>query len=100
MVGYGENYPTHAHHRGASIPSIKVLPTLVECVQGFELWYYRADGNPNVLDGALVGGPDVNDDYSDDRTNYEEAEPTLTGCAPLIGLFSKLQGAKGIPGKN
>lgn len=99
LVGYGQNYPTHVHHRGASITSIQVLHSVVGCVQGFETWYYRPGGNPNVIYGALVGGPDKNDNFSDDRSNYEETEPTLSGSAPLIGLFSKLQGLNGNSGE-
>ncbi|KAL4638276.1 hypothetical protein ACB092_03G135300 [Castanea dentata] len=93
IVGYGPNYPTHVHHRGASIASIHILHSVVECVQGFEAWYQNPQGNPNVIYGALVGGPNQNDDFSDDRSNYEETEPTLSGNAPLIGLFAKLQNA-------
>ena len=100
LVGYGPNYPTHVHHRGASITSIHILHSVVECVQGFEAWYYNPQGNPNVIYGALVGGPNQNDDFSDDRSNYEETEPTLSGNAPLIGLFAKLQSVQGIPGEN
>nr|ALG64929.1 glycoside hydrolase 9C1 [Populus tomentosa] len=91
LVGYGQQYPIHAHHRGSSIASIFSLQSTVECVQGFEKWYRRPEGNPNVIHGALVGGPDQNDNFSDDRSNYEQTEPTLSGCAPLVGLFSKLQ---------
>jgi endoglucanase len=100
LVGYGPQYPTHVHHRGASIASIQALHSVVGCVQGFETWYYRPNGNPNVIYGALVGGPDNNDNFSDDRSNYEETEPTISGSAPLIGLFSKLQGVNGISGEN
>ena len=32
--------------------------------------YYAASDNPSELIGALVGGPDTNDQYSDDRSNY------------------------------
>lgn len=91
LVGYGQQYPIHVHHRGSSIASIFSLQSTVECVQGFEKWYRRPEGNPNVIHGALVGGPDQNDNFSDDRSNYEQTEPTLSGCAPLVGLFSKLQ---------
>ncbi|KAF2606182.1 hypothetical protein F2Q68_00043375 [Brassica cretica] len=49
-----------------------------------------SQADPNVIYGALVGGPDQNDNYSDDRTNYEQSEPTLSGTAPLVGLFAKL----------
>ncbi|KAI3421653.1 Endoglucanase [Psidium guajava] len=97
LVGYGQSYPTHIHHRGASIASISVLQSAVGCVQGFDAWYHRPEGNPNVIHGALVGGPDKNDRFYDDRSNYEQSEPTLSACAPLIGLFSKLQSAYAAP---
>jgi len=91
LVGYGAKYPLHVHHRGASVASIFTLHSEVGCAQGFELWYNRAEPNPNVIDGALVGGPDKNDGFSDDRSNYEQTEPTLSGSAPLVGIFAKLQ---------
>lgn len=90
LVGFGPKYPVHIHHRGASIPSVYTVHSAVGCVQGFESWYHRPQPNPNVIYGALVGGPDQNDNFSDDRSNYEETEPTLSGSAPLLGLFSKL----------
>ncbi|XP_024171945.1 endoglucanase 5 [Rosa chinensis] len=95
IVGYGAKYPVHVHHRDASIPSISVLHAVVGCVQGFEIWYHRTEGNPNVVYGALVGGPDQNDNFSDDRSNYEGTEPTISGTGPLVGLFSKLQSLNG-----
>ncbi|KAJ6678148.1 ENDOGLUCANASE 5 [Salix viminalis] len=98
LVGYGPQYPIHVHHRGSSIASIFSLRSTVQCVQGFEAWYRRPEGNPNVIYGALVGGPDQNDNFSDDRSNYEQTEPTLSGCAPLVGLFSKLQSVSGAAG--
>lgn len=90
IVGYGQNYPIHVHHRGASIASISVLHSVVGCVQGFDAWYRRPEANPNIVYGGLVGGPDKSDNFYDDRTNYEQTEPTLSGTAPLVGLFSKL----------
>ncbi|KAG5391492.1 hypothetical protein IGI04_021455 [Brassica rapa subsp. trilocularis] len=90
LVGYGPKYPIRVHHRGASVPSIFVQRSSVRCVQGFDSWYRRSQADPNVIHGALVGGPDQNDNYSDDRTNYEQSEPTLSGTAPLVGLFAKL----------
>lgn len=95
IVGYGARYPVHVHHRDASIPSISVVRAVVGCVQGFETWYHRTEGNPNVIYGALVGGPDQNDNFSDDRSNYEGTEPTISGAGPLVGLFSKLQSLNG-----
>ncbi|GJW36109.1 endoglucanase 5 [Tanacetum coccineum] len=90
MVGYGQKYPTHVHHRGASIASVSVLHSVVGCVQGFDAWYRRPQVDPNIVYGGLVGGPDKNDNYDDDRSNYEQSEPTMSGTAPLIGLFAKL----------
>ncbi|KAK9106333.1 hypothetical protein Syun_022344 [Stephania yunnanensis] len=95
IVGYGAKYPVHVHHRDASIASTYVLHTQVGCVEGFEKWYRRAEADPNVIVGALVGGPNRNDEFSDDRSNYEETEPTISAAAPLLGLFSKLQSAVG-----
>ncbi|OMO89740.1 Glycoside hydrolase, family 9 [Corchorus olitorius] len=95
LVGYGPKYPIHVHHRGASIASISIHPSTVSCVQGFEFWYRRPEADPNVIHGALVGGPDHNDNFNDDRSNYEQTEPTLSGSAPLVGLFSKLESLYG-----
>lgn len=100
LVGYGPKYPIHVHHRGASIASKFVLNAVVGCVQGFDSWYRSPGVNPNVIYGALVGGPDRNDAFSDDRSDYEQTEPTISACAPLVGLFSKLQSTmNGIPGE-
>ncbi|KAJ1389668.1 Six-hairpin glycosidase superfamily [Sesbania bispinosa] len=94
LVGYGPKYPVHVHHRGASIASIFSLHSEVGCTQGFDTWYNRPEPNPNVC-GGLVGGPDKNDEFSDDRSNYEQTEPTLSGSAPLVGIFAKLQSLYG-----
>ncbi|XP_010058568.2 endoglucanase 14 [Eucalyptus grandis] len=90
MVGYGSNYPTQVHHRGASIVSIKKDPTPVSCSQGFDLWFNKNAPNPNVLDGALVGGPDQQDGYSDSRSNYQMAEPATANTAPFVGVLARL----------
>ncbi|KAK8603387.1 hypothetical protein V6N13_085574 [Hibiscus sabdariffa] len=95
IVGYGPKYPTHVHHRGASIALISVLPSAVSCVQGFDAWYRRPEADPNVIHGALVGGPDQNDNFDDERSYYEQTEPTLSASAPLVGLFSKLESLYG-----
>lgn len=99
LVGYGAKYPLHVHHRGSSIASIFSLHTEVGCTQGFEMWYNRAEPNPNVICGGLVGGPDKNDGFSDDRSNYEQTEPTISGSAPLVGIFAKLQSLYGNVGE-
>uniref|UniRef100_A0A5B7C055 cellulase n=1 Tax=Davidia involucrata TaxID=16924 RepID=A0A5B7C055_DAVIN len=98
LVGYRQRYPVQVHHRGASIDSKSVLRSLVGCVEGYETWYHRPEGNPNVIYGALVGSPNNNDDFFDNRSNYEQTEPTLSGTAPLVGLFSKLHSLSGNSG--
>lgn len=90
LVGYGPKYPVHVHHKGASIALVFSLHSGVGCTQGFESWYNRLEPNPNVISGGLVGGPGKNDDYTDDRSNYEQSEPKLSGTAPLVGIFAKL----------
>ncbi|EPS65630.1 hypothetical protein M569_09145, partial [Genlisea aurea] len=90
LVGYGDHYPIRVHHRGASIPSTSVLRSAVGCAEGYEVWYGSSKGNPNVIFGGLVGGPDENDEFTDERSNYEQNEPTLSGTAPMVGLLSKL----------
>lgn len=90
MVGFGQNYPQKVHHRGSSIVSIKKDPTPVTCKGGFDIWFNRAAPNPNVLDGAIVGGPDTSDNYGDDRTDYQQAEPATANTAPLVGVLARL----------
>ncbi|TYK24539.1 endoglucanase 13-like [Cucumis melo var. makuwa] len=90
MVGFGSKYPTQVHHRGASIVSIKRDPTLVTCQGGFNLWFNRNAPNPNVLHGAVVGGPDSNDAYWDSRSNFKTAEPATVTPAPLVGVLARL----------
>ncbi|KAJ8476759.1 hypothetical protein OPV22_020486 [Ensete ventricosum] len=89
MVGFGTKYPVQVHHRGASIVSIKADHKSVGCKEGFD-WFNRNSPNPNVLDGALVGGPDANDAYTDSRSNYQQAEPTIAANAALVGVLARL----------
>lgn len=90
MVGFGPNYPQKVHHRGASIVSIKKDRTPVSCEQGFSDWYNKDAPNPNVLEGAIVGGPDQNDNYSDSRSNFNQAEAATANTAPLVGVLARL----------
>ncbi|KAL2227410.1 endoglucanase 12-like [Sesamum indicum] len=89
MVGVGSNYPKRVHHRGASIVSFKTDATPIECNQGFE-WYNKDADNPNVLDGAVVGGPNKADGYSDERKNYRQGEAATANNAPFVGVLARL----------
>lgn len=79
VVGFGNNPPTHAHHQGASCP-----------VSGPCGWSYFSDSdpNPNVIYGALVGGPDRHDHFDDTRSDYKHTEVTLDYNAGFTGALA------------
>ncbi|CAL5322194.1 unnamed protein product [Camellia sinensis] len=54
VVGYGNKYPKHVNHRGASIPHDK---NKYSCTGGWK-WRDSCYPNPNTITGAMVGGPD------------------------------------------
>jgi len=58
---------------------------------GFDSWaaLQNPGPNPHVLIGALVGGPNQYDQYTDDRENYETNEVT---CDYNAGFQSVLAG--------
>ncbi|KAH7550143.1 hypothetical protein JRO89_XS13G0141700 [Xanthoceras sorbifolium] len=95
MVGYGNNYPRQVHHRASSIVSIKVNPSFVSCRGGYATWYSRKASDPNLLLGAIVGGPDAYDNFADERDNYEQTEPATYNNAPLLGILARLHGGHG-----
>lgn len=92
LVGYGSNYPQRVHHRGASTESYKENKGFIGCTQGYDNWYGRGGPNPNVLVGALVGGPDRKDQFRDERSNYVQTEACTYNTATLVGVFAKLHG--------
>lgn len=90
LVGYGPKYPARVHHRGASIVSYRESKGFIGCTQGYDTWYGQEGPNPNVLVGALVGGPDCQDNFKDQRGNYMQTEACTYNTAPLLGVFAKL----------
>ncbi|KAJ8433968.1 hypothetical protein Cgig2_033766 [Carnegiea gigantea] len=90
LVGYGSKYPKKVHHRGASIVSYRENKAFIGCTQGYDNWYGRSEPNPNVLVGALVGGPDYHDEFNDNRGNYMQTEACTYNTAPLVGVFARL----------
>ncbi|KAI9174531.1 hypothetical protein LWI28_018656 [Acer negundo] len=95
MVGYGNNYPRQVHHRASSIVSFKVNPSFVSCRGGYATWFSRKASDPNLLTGAIVGGPDAYDNFADERDNYEQTEPATYNNAPLLGILARLHGGHG-----
>ncbi|CAH8314186.1 unnamed protein product [Eruca vesicaria subsp. sativa] len=90
VVGFGQRYPTHVHHRGASIPkSVKKE----SCTGGWK-WRDTKENDPNTIVGAMVAGPDKHDGFHDLRTNYNYTEPTLAGNAGLVSALVALSGER------
>ncbi|KAG4961882.1 hypothetical protein JHK86_038750 [Glycine max] len=85
LVGYGPKFPRRVHHRGASIESYGENKGFIGCTQGYDNWYGRVEPNPNVLIGALVGGPDIKDQFKDERRNYVQTEACTYNTAALVG---------------
>merc|ERR1712123_57728 len=87
VVGWGNDPPQRPHHRAASCPN---PPAKCD-------WdnYQSPDPNPQVLNGALVGGPNQNDVWWDDRTSFQTNEVTddynagfQTALAAVIQAFN------------
>ncbi|KAK4484147.1 hypothetical protein RD792_011367 [Penstemon davidsonii] len=87
MVGYGPHYPQRIHHRGSSLPSVQAHPTRIGCKAGSR-YYLSPNPNPNLLVGAVVGGPNISDAFPDSRPYFQESEPTTYINAPLVGLLA------------
>jgi hypothetical protein len=92
MVGFGARYPRRVHHRGASMPSTREHPARIACEEGFH-YLHSPEPDRNVLVGAVVGGPDGSDGYSDNRDNHAQAEPSTYTNAPLVGVLAFFAGA-------
>lgn len=91
MVGFGSRYPQHVHHRGSSLPSVLAHPGPIGCHDGYQFLNSGAS-NPNVLVGAVVGGPDSQDNFADDRNNYQQSEPATYINAPMVGALAFFSG--------
>ncbi|CAI7800123.1 unnamed protein product, partial [Closterium sp. NIES-53] len=86
MVGFDEKYPKFVRHQGASIPSLASDPTVYTCSSG-QQWLQSSSPNPNILSGAVVGGPDHDDNFNDSRDNRLN-EPAIYINAALVGLLA------------
>ncbi|MBO7563908.1 MAG: glycoside hydrolase family 9 protein [Clostridiales bacterium] len=76
QIGFGKSYPEHPHHRTA---------------QGSYCDNQNEPGTSrHVLCGALVGGPDASDGYTDTVSNYNTNEVACDYNAGFTGLLAKL----------
>lgn len=90
MVGFGNKYPKQLHHRGSSIPSVKAHPSKVGCNDGFSNYFSSSKPNPNTHVGAIVGGPDSNDNFNDVRSDSSHTEPATYMNAAFVGSVAAL----------
>ncbi|MEM8721785.1 MAG: glycoside hydrolase family 9 protein [Cyanobacteria bacterium P01_G01_bin.39] len=76
LIGYGENYPQNPHHRTAHGSWLDNMS--------------QPAMNRNLLMGALVGGPDQYDNWSDDRTDWVKNEVGVGYNAGFTGALAKM----------
>lgn len=86
MVGFGDKFPSQVHHRSASIPWDG---NHYSCKDG-DKWRDSKDPNPNVLLGAMVGGPDQFDKFIDERDKQVFTEPAISSNAGLVAALIAL----------
>ena len=70
----GENSPVHPHHRTSMVPGQVCLMYLVSI----------------VLYGALVGGPNSDDGWVDDITDYRLNEVAIDYNAGFVGSLQNV----------
>ncbi|CAB4269446.1 unnamed protein product [Prunus armeniaca] len=87
MVGYGKKFPQKIHHRGSVNPSMENHLQQMQCHEG-DLYFKSTDPNPNILVGAIVGGPAEDDTFEDSRSNVQQSEPTTYINAPFVGVLA------------
>lgn len=76
VIGFGNNSPTQPHHRTAhgSWANSKTIPQQTR----------------HILYGALVGGPDNNDQFIDQRSNFKMTEVATDYNAAFTGAVAKM----------
>lgn len=89
MVGFGKNFPTQAHHRGASCP-VMSSGVVINCGLSFVHWLNKDAPNPHELTGAVVGGPDKDDYFEDKRTSSSYTEPCTYINSLAVGPLARL----------
>lgn len=76
LIGFGDKYPEHPHHRTAQGSYSNNMNEPAE--------------HRHVLYGALVGGPDAGDNYQDVVSNYNNNEVACDYNAGFTGLMAGL----------
>ncbi len=76
IVGFGEKYPQHPHHRTAHCSWLSMIDV--------------PSTHTHIAYGLLVGGPNNSDDYVDDVRRYEQTEGGIDYNAALVGALAKM----------
>jgi hypothetical protein len=76
VVGFGVNPPRHEHHRTADGLYPGQAADTQACI--------------HTMYGALVGGPDQSDNYTDQRSNYTQNEPACDYNAGFASALARL----------
>ncbi len=76
VCGFGTNPPVNPHHRSAHGSTTNDI--------------HQPTDNLHILYGAMVGGPDANDGFADDRTDFQKNEVALDYNAGLTGALARL----------
>ncbi|XP_033756435.1 LOW QUALITY PROTEIN: uncharacterized protein LOC117339130 [Pecten maximus] len=81
VIGFGDSFPTQPHHRSSSCDDLPAV-----CNDSNQ---YRVGPSPQILYGALVGGPDQNGEFIDKRSDYIQNE---VACDYNAGFQSLVAG--------
>ena len=82
VCGFGIDPPRQPHHRAASCADPPAPCNVNDLV--------KPEDNPQVLTGALVGGPDAQDSYNDLRSDYVQNEVSLLYNAAYTGVLASV----------
>lgn len=89
MVGFGPKYTLRPHHRGSSLPNIHEHPQQIACGEGFNIGFNNPGPNKQVLQGAIVGGPEA---VSSCTSLPRSCQPNV-----IVALESDIRMGRGIP---
>jgi hypothetical protein len=90
VVGFGDNYPSKPYHK-SSYNSYIDYPMRGEFQDHVESDFSESKTKQRfILYGAVEGGPNVDDTWYDDRSNYEYSEVTQDYNAAWTGAIAGL----------
>ena len=90
VVGFGDNYPSKPYHKSSynSYIDYPMRGTFQDKVEGD---FTESKTNQRfILYGAVEGGPNIDDTWYDDRSNYEYSEVTQDYNAAWSGAIAGL----------